>query len=197
MKKYIMCAVLLCFASNYLLSQSQKSVINSFEHIVKQVDILFSSSPVVLITKEYGNLSATGEINFLLKFIKMKIYHNIKIDDSLISPFSAYILLRVLVQSNADAGNIKNPDGKTCWGFETADEALQVRTFHSCSEENDVDCCIGDIKIVYAFRNGHWIFNYTEDTSDESRLQDEVTRRQLHRQISENPNWVKYINPNK
>jgi len=212
LKKHILFISLLFFSSNILFPQnpfapSRQSIINSFEKIVKQVDILFTNSPVVLVNNTSINISPTDEQFYLLKFNKQQILHNVDIKDNSQPPYRAHIELMVGVQSNAHHGNIKKHGWDYCWGFDTAEDALNIRTFGHCCDnylkdpnylKDGVDYCIGLILLVYYYENDRWLFKWTEDvTYDRFKLKDDDSRQELRKQIANNSDWAKYINPNK
>ncbi|MGB9006637.1 MAG: hypothetical protein WCB96_13005 [Candidatus Aminicenantales bacterium] len=215
MKKTILLAALLCFGFGSLWAQAEQSqsVVNSFQPVVKQVDELFSTSPAVLITEDFQKpglfilqSSKTGKINYLLKFEKIEISFDVQKTDSLISPFTAYIALKVKASSNADSGDIASVLGRGSmgwgklrhWGFEGSDKALQATVFHSCcdAKRDDPTQCFGQVKILYAYQDGYWVFKGANDDPI-TRIPDEITARHLIEQISSNPDWAKYILPKK
>lgn len=214
MKKTILLAILLCFGFGSLWAQvDQAAVVTSFQAVVKQVDELFSGSPIVLITDDWQKpglfvlqSSKTGKINYLLKFEKMEISFDVQKTDSLISPFTAYIDLMVKASSNADSGDIGSALGRGSmgwgkmrhWGFEKSEDALKATDFHSCCDaaRDKPMQCYGRVKILYAYQGEAWVFKGATDDPI-TRIPDETTAVNLRGQISSNPDWAKYISPKK
>jgi hypothetical protein len=173
MKKLILFSILFAIKTSFSFGQTDQAIVNSFKKKVKQVDSVFSTSPIVLASQEFSE-SKSGRIYYLLKFEKVKeSSYDIEKTNSLVSPYTGYIILTTRVLSNIRSGNVqsKGADGTLLgiYGFESADEANEVKTFGSCSStmigstNNNVDNgCTGDIKISYAYQDKVWVFKGVE-----------------------------------
>lgn len=165
----------------------EEKAANSFKAKVNQTDTLFSKEPVFLISNNFS-LSSTGKVNFLIKIQKVKVgSFDIQKTNSLASPYTAYINLTIRVLSNQQFGNVKDShsDGEYIWGFENANQAYEVKTFTSCTNslsDNADDWCVGDIKILYAYQEGVWVFKGIE-TETENKIQNGTTRGDIEKGI--------------
>jgi hypothetical protein len=136
--------VFACFGSSFLCAQTdQAAAVSSFQALVKQVDDFFSTSQTVLITEDYekptifDRASKTGKLNYLLRFEKLGIAYDVQKTDSLISPFTAYIVLRLRASANGDSGTLPGHEPKGSmgwgkakhWGWDTPEEAQKGTEF--------------------------------------------------------------------
>jgi hypothetical protein len=183
-------------------SQDEAAVVTSFKDVVQRVDEYFLASPVVLSTDNYP-LSPSGTINYLLKFEKVgaSSFDVVK-TTSLISPFTAYIVLRLAATSNARFGDIKTPGGiryREYDGFQNVEAALRARTFSSCSNDPRDDVtkrCVGNARLHFAFQDNAWVFKGA-DLPEDSRIRDGQTARVLDKTFRENPEWQQVLSGKK
>jgi hypothetical protein len=204
MKKYIYLFLFIFCLPLVSKSQNATEAMASFKPILKSVDDLFSGSPIVLNSEDYRR-SPSGKINYLLRFEKLDIAYDIKKADSLISPFTAYISLRLKFSNNAIYGDIKesalNSDHKTIeynWGFQNAEDAIKKQDFASCMastaiiagdpkiDETFPRLCQTEAKILYAYQDNKWVFKDINST-----------HLILRENLLSNPDWAKYILPKK
>ena len=214
MKKYIYLFLFIFCLPLVSTSQNATEAIASFKPILKSVDDFFSASPIALNSEDY-TLSPSGKRYYLLKFEKLDIAYDIKKTDSLISPFTAYISLRLKASSNAIYGDLKYHyydkyaiqfvTSETKWGFQKAEVAIKKKVFASCSiieklelhlNEARWERCLGEAKLLYAYQDNKWAFkDVILDGS--TGIRDSDAARVLRETILSNADWVKYIRPKK
>jgi len=192
---------LVCLFSTFLFA-NEKDVVSSFESIVSKFDGFVSTSPVALISEDFGESSPSGRINYLLKLEKLNLGYDIQKTDSLVTPYSGYIIVSLRVQSNAKYGDITNTrlefdksynakDVEYNWGFQYAEDAEKVRKFAKCASDpghSEVEWCCGDVKLLYAHQGGEWVFK-TVNTEGSNKIRMGTVRANIEKLILENPEW--------
>jgi len=197
---------LLCEAEQ----QGGKEALDSFKILVNSVDELFSSSPMILNTEDFPR-SPSGKLSYRLKFEKIELSYDVQSTNSLISPFKAYIKLRLRAYSNASNGDVRSPggerDAKTgkyideIWGFQDVQAAMNNQSFLTCTDakipnmsakETDLAWCVGDINLLYAYQDNKWVFKDAQ-LPESSRIRDGQTARVLRENFLYNPEWKKVI----
>jgi len=213
MKKYrFLFLCILLISSAPLFSQSETGIVESFKVIVKSVDDFFSTSPIILVSEDFSS-SPSGKINYRIKFEKLATSFDVQKTTSLISPYTAYINLKLKASSNASRGDIKGEDlprnektkdGKNMvkyWGFQSAADSIKNQDFLSCTDiespystpdETYVAWCIGSVKLIYAFQDNTWVFK-DADLPNNSRIGDGQTARNLRLNFLGNPEWKRVL----
>jgi hypothetical protein len=185
-----------------LFANQGKDVVGSFESIINKVDEFLSTSPVVLISEDFRS-SPSGRINYLLKFEKLNLAYDIQKTDSLVSPYTGYIVVSLKVESNAEYGdiiskrlNIKTmEDDEYNWGFQYAEDAEEVERFAKCVSEpeySEIQWCCGDVKLLYAYQGGKWVFKGV-NTEGPNRIDSGTVRWGVKKTILENPEWQEIV----
>lgn len=181
MKKIFVLIIML--NSIYCFSQDQKAVIDLFKKKLATVDSLFLKPPTFLESEEFSD-SKTGKINYLIKVVKLESSYDIQSTNSIVSPYTAYIILKLQVFSNQSLGNVKST-GLT-WGFETEEQARQVDVTSSCthdSKDNEEEWCVGEVKINYAFQDGVWVFKGI-DTETANKIKNGTSRGDIEKELT-------------
>lgn len=192
---------LVCLFLTFLLAD-EKDVLSSFESIVSKIDEFVSTSPVALVSREQERFSPSGRINYLLKFEILGLAYDIQKTNSLVTPYTGYIVVSLKVQSNAKYGDVKygdvrsknfDPDKKVeyNWGFQYAEDAEKVKKFASCAsrpEYSEDPRCSGDVKLLYVYQGGKWVFK-TVNTEGPNRITTGRVRGDVEKIILENPEW--------
>jgi len=202
------------------LFADEKDIVSLFESIVNKFDEFMSTSPVVLISEDIGKFSPSGRINYLLKFEKLDLVYNIQKTNSLVSPYTGYIVVSLRVQSNEEYGDItktrresgkiveeKDKSGKIrrryeegkeveySWGFQYAEDAEKVKKFSKCVDDpeySEIEWCCGDVKLLYAYQGGKWVFKEVI-TGGSNRIGRGAVRGDIEKIILENPEWQEAI----
>jgi hypothetical protein len=179
----------------------------SFKAIVKSVDDYFSTSPIVLYSEDIGKYSPSGKICFLIKYEKLAVSYDIEKTNSLVSPYTAYIVLNLKASSNGKFGDLKqstiDPEtGKDAfynWGFQKAEDALNCKELSSCAPDHFTlmetakrGMCSGEIKLLYAFQENKWVFK--DAVFDKmTQIIDGSARIYLHDNFLKNAEWQRVL----
>ena len=112
--------------------------------------------------------------------------------NSLISPYTAYILLRLHVSSNAEFGDFKYDP--VLRGFQNADDALATKKFSSCIADGlkEKEWCIGNVKLMFAFQEGAWVFKGAEWPVG-SEIKYGQAKRVLESNVMGGPEWLNVL----
>ena len=205
MRTKILALGLVCLFLTFL-SASEKDVLSSFESIISKLDEFVSASPVALISREQERFSPSGKINYLLKFEIVGLAYDIQKTNSLVTPYTGYIVVSLKVQSNAKYGDVKygdvrsksfEPDKKVeyNWGFQYAEDAEKVKKFDSCtirSKYLEDPRCSGDVKLLYVYQGGKWVFKEV-NTEGPNRIRTGAIREDIEKIILENPKWQEAV----
>jgi hypothetical protein len=159
-------SIILLFISITLsgTNNSKPNVITLFKRVVDKVDVSFKKQPTVIVNQDYSD-SKSGKIFYKYQFEFIEIKYDVQKTTSLISPYTAYILLKIKVNTNAKRGDVAGYFEGNNIGFSDFDSAKQNNNFESCVNQRGDDInmwCIGDIKINYAFQEGKWVFKSIE-----------------------------------
>ena len=201
MKAKILALGLVCLFLIFLLAD-EKDVLSSFESIVSKIDEFVSASPVGLISRKQERFSPSGKINYLLKFEIVGLAYDIQKTNSLVTPYTGYIVVSLKVQSNAMYGDVKYGDVRSKnlapdkrveynWGFQYAEDAEKVKKFASCtlrSKYSEGSRCRGDVKLLYAYQRGNWVFKKV-NAEGSNRIRSGTVRGDIEKIILENPEW--------
>lgn len=175
-------------------SQDEAAAVASFKEIAKRVDAYFSPSLVVLESDDFSS-SPSGKINHLMKFDTLETSLDVTKTSSLISPYLAYILLRLHVSTNAHFGDIKN-ENIQLEGFQKADDALAIKKFSSCIGDDSMldekEWCIGNVKLMFAFQESAWVFKGAEWPVG-SGIKSGQARRIVESNVTGSPEWLKVL----
>jgi len=154
--KYIIFTFLICII-NQVIAQDEASIITSFKSKLRQIDSIFSSSPIVSASQNYTD-SKSGKIHYLIKIEKISISYDIQKSNSLLAPYLGYVTITIRVSDNQNYGDVKGYKEMT--GFSDSEKAKEVLTFNPCGEKDfDTDeWCKGNITVTYAYEEGTWVF---------------------------------------
>jgi hypothetical protein len=197
---YFLLLCIILISSVPLFSQGEAGALASFKVIVKSVDDFFSTSPIILVTEDFPS-SPSGKINYRIKFEKFEISYDIQKTTSLVSPYTAYIDLKLKASSNASKGDIADSyGGAQCWGFQSAADAIKNQDFLTCTgiplystpEETGIARCTGSVKLLYSFQDNAWVFK-NASLPDDSSIQDRHTAIILRFNFLENPKWKQVL----
>ncbi len=209
MRRLFVFAIVVCLgvffftSSSPVFAQDEAAVVKSFKDVVKRVDDYFSASPVVLHSEDYP-YSPSGQLNYLLRFTKIETSFDVTKTSSLISPYTAYIVLRLRASSNRQFGDIRNPlygrvpDEYEHDGFQKAEDATKLTRFASCTSPgyDEQVWCVGNVKLGFAFQDNEWVFK-DADLPDDSRIKDGQTARVLRLSFLNEPEWKRVLSGKK
>jgi hypothetical protein len=173
----------LVYSQKKFVNQKKPDVVTLFKNIVKRVDNTFKASPVVLTWQKYP--SKSGFIYYKLMFDEVELRYDVQQTNSLISPYTGYIILKVLVKSNAKNGDVAGYDGNI--GFTDSTGAKQSNDYQSCAHgSGDINAwCMGEIKVNYAFQDEKWVFKSIE-TETSNKIANGSTRGDIQRGTIDN-----------
>jgi hypothetical protein len=170
---------LLVFSTLYTFAQKKSPVKKSdpvaqLKNLVSKIDDRFKKMPAVLTWQDYST-SPSHLIFYKLQFESVESSFDVQTTNSLVTPYIGYMVLKLKVRSNATSGNVK--DGDYSPGFSDSAAAKQNNNYQSCIDPkyNFNEWCIGDIKVLYAYQNGKWIFK-SVDTEVPNKIANGTTR---------------------
>jgi hypothetical protein len=139
-------------------SATEEEVIARFERMVKKYQQFFSE-PRLCYNKQKFSSSPTGFIYGSAKYMAVgNESYDIKKTDSLISPYTGYILMTVKEWTGKKCGNVKTAypyTGTTSiFGFDTLEAARQAAANESCFDGEYVE----EVRFNFAFQRGKWVW---------------------------------------
>ena len=184
----LMCSVI-CIGS---FAAQEKKIISSFKTIIDDVGEFLSTAPIVLVTKDFPT-SPSGTISYQLKFEKIRIEsYDIRKDDSIITPYTGYMVISLRVLSNLARADVISLDFLR--GYSNVEDAKKVMEFMCGNvltlQHSQPERCIGDIKVLYGYQDDKWVLKgvITDTTNSIPRrtLRDDIARIFLY-----NSTWKK------
>jgi hypothetical protein len=141
-------------------SATEDEVIASFERMVKKYQQFFSE-PRLCYNKQKFSKSPTGFFYNSKKFMALgNASYDIKKTDSLISPYTGYILMTLKEWTAKKCGNIKITSpipALSIFGFDTLEAVKQAAANESCFELDDI-VPVEEVRFNFAFQSGKWVW---------------------------------------
>lgn len=147
--------------------------ITQFKEVINKVEDNFKKNTGVFVYQDFPS-SPSGFIYYKYHFEIVETSYDIQNTNSLVSPYTGFIVVKLKVKSNASSGDVKSDN--TIYGFSNADKAKENNTYESC-----VDRCIGDIKIIYAYQENKWVYK-SIDTEISNKIENGSIRYDILKQ---------------
>lgn len=141
-------------------SATEEELIVRFERMVKKYQQFFSE-PRLCYIKQKSSTTPNGVIYNSAKFMAVgNESFDIKKTDSLISPYTGYILMILKKWTAKKCGNVQvtyRYTGTKIYGFYTLEEAKQAAVNDSCFELDDI-VPVEEVRFNFAFQRGKWVW---------------------------------------
>jgi hypothetical protein len=144
-------------------SSKQADPLSSFQQIVKKFNAFFATGPRKLIQKQKFSKSPNGEVIYVMEYTGRDVAYDVQKTTSLVSPYSATINVKLVGRGNGSCGDVRvsNLDkSDTGYGWTTVKDALSASDRSDCFKwyPNASAPDTYDIKFVFAFQDGRWVF---------------------------------------
>lgn len=161
--------------------EKKPDVVTQFRNLVAKIDNRFKTIPVVLTYQDFST-SPSGFIFYKLQFERLESSFDVQTTNSLVTPYTGYIVLKLKVKTNAKSGDVISIDYNV--GFSDSTKAKQNDNYETCTDPKyDLNqWCVGEIKILYAYQNGKWIFK-SIDTEVSNKIGNGTTRGDIQRGV--------------
>ena len=172
--------VAFCLSSFSIFSQSTETSLNQFKQIRKAISDTLNKTPIFVVTEDFPN-SPTKKINYKLKVETLDMKYDVLSTNSLVSPFTAYILVRIQVKSNCSSGDIIS--SKVHYDFSNLQSAMENDNYKNCIDSPVrpfifEEWCIGELRANYAYQGNEWVFLGLE-MENSNKIQSGSVRRDL------------------
>ena len=129
----------------------------SFKLIVGKFNTFFAAGPRKAIMKTSSGYSPTGE--FVIEEVSAQdITYDVEKTSSLVSPYSATILMNIVDRDNSGCGDLKH--GGVAYGWSSVQGALSAIDLSDCYRYTPIEGkpTLYAIKLVFAFQDERWVF---------------------------------------
>lgn len=140
----------------YVYAQKDQAVIKSFEQIVANFQSFFKTKQK-LVDKQVFSASPTGFVAVIIEYECTGISYDVEKTQSIISPYTGYILLKLLRRENDACGNVK--DGTRVFGWDTVEGALKQKDNENCFKMFlDGQKASNPVRLNFHYEKGKWLF---------------------------------------
>jgi hypothetical protein len=164
-----------------VVAERKPDVVTQFKNLVTLIDNRFKKTPAVLTYQDFST-SPSGLIFYKLQFEELESSYDVQATNSLVTPYTGFIVLKLKVKTNAKSGDVKSIDYNV--GFSDSTKAKQNDNYETCTDPKyDLNqWCVGEIKILYAYQNSKWIFK-SIDTEVSNKIGNGTTRGDIQRGV--------------
>jgi len=144
--------IFLFVLSIQVLAQEKSVAISSFKKIVSKAEKFFAVKQKFLAKEEFPD-SLTGIVAKIWECDCVKLSFDIKISDSLISPFLGYIYLDLKERNNEKCGNVKI--GEDYYGWDNEVDPIKNAESEICYRSFIPE--IETYRLNFAYQNNKWV----------------------------------------
>jgi hypothetical protein len=158
MNKYLIPFFLFIFLifPGYVFAQQDQAVIKSLEQIVAKFRSFFKIKQK-LVDKQMFSASPTGFVAVIIEYECTGISYDVEKTQSIITPYTGYILLKLLRRENDSCGNVK--DGTRVFGWDTVEGALKQKDNENCFKMFlDGQKATNPVRLNFHHEKGKWLF---------------------------------------
>lgn len=168
-------------ADKKVQTEKKPDVVTQFKNLVAKIDDRFKKMPVVLTSQDFSS-SRSGKIYYKLQFENLESSYDVQTTNSLVTPYTGFLILKIRVKTNARDGDVKGYDYNV--GFSDSLQAKENDNFVSCASPSyDINqWCVGEIKVSYAYQNDKWIFKGV-DAEVPNKIANGTTRGDIERGV--------------
>ncbi len=150
--------VLLVYPGN-ALAQKDQAVIKSFEQIVARFRTFFKTKQK-LVDKQMFSASPTGFVAVIIEYECYEctnIPYDVEKTQSIVTPYTGYMVLKLLRRENDSCGNIR--EGTRVFGWDTVEGALKQKDDENCFRMFlDGQKALNPVRLNFHYEKGNWVF---------------------------------------